>query len=152
MAIAYHLPVQNRTEGIGQFVFDDTEILHRWAADVPFPHADGFGPHWNFYLDTSVPAAQFEGPPRAFALEGNVLQDLGPAAECAGRNRFETHPDELADGYSALDQYLMGVRQAGEVGPLVRAENPSPFVNASFGIPCLSTGLRPSRIVPNHGG
>jgi hypothetical protein len=56
--------------------------------------------HWSFYLNTD-----------ASFIEGNQIADKG-----AGQTpRFET--TEIVKRYSALDQYLMGLRSAEEVPP-----------------------------------
>ena len=115
------------------------EVGHRWLAYAR--HRDpvsgqtsdlllddeGPGQHWNFFHDTRAPAEQFGGDPRASAMEGNAIADLGLGrAPCAvpGHSPFVTEPDELHDGYSQLDQYLMGLRPASEVAPFFYVEDP----------------------------
>jgi hypothetical protein len=65
-----------------------TELLGRDAA------------HWSYYLHTD-----------ASFLEGNQIQDKGQGQS----PRFET--TEIVKRYSALDQYLMGLRSAEETPP-----------------------------------
>jgi len=117
------------------------EAGHRWMAYARLDHPmTGVGPesldllgrslgHWSHYFHTAVPPGQFAGDPRSSAMEGNVLRDLGPGPladprtgdiVCTdpGQHGFLTDPLELEDGYSALDQYLMGLRKPSDVGPL----------------------------------
>jgi hypothetical protein len=114
------------------------ETFHRWAAFVPFVHpTKGIGPdsldliegagHWSFFLNNRVPAAQFGGDPRSSSLQGNAIVDFGGNfGVCVpGQTFFRTERDELTDGYSELDQYLMGVRRASEVGPFWYIDNPT---------------------------
>jgi hypothetical protein len=50
-----------------------------------------------------------------------------------GETSFLTARNELVDGYTALDQYLMGLRPASEVGPFWYIDEPTaPFTGASF--------------------
>ena len=122
------------------------ESLHRWAAYVPFVHPQaGIGPdsldllgrqlaHWSFFFNTRVPDSQFAGDPRSSSMEGNVYRDFGSNVfgDCApGQTRFRTHENELMDGYTELDQYLMGVRHAEEVGPFWYVDNPRSAVSGS---------------------
>lgn len=120
------------------------ETGHRWLAFVPFAHpttgvgADSLdllgrdGSHWSFFHDVRVPAAQLGGDPRASSAEGNAIVDLGPDASAGlpapctepGESTFLTEPDELVDGYTELDQYLMGLRTATEVGPFWYVDEP----------------------------
>lgn len=89
------------------------EVGHRWLANARF--RDGAGTsaellgrdqvHWSFFADTD-----------GSFLEGN---DIAPQPD----GRFRTAGASLR--YSALDQYLMGMRDAGEVPPLFFVRNPS---------------------------
>jgi hypothetical protein len=123
------------------------ETFHRWAAFVPFIHpTKGIGidsldlldsglAHWSFLVNTTVPAAQFGGDPRTSSLQGNSIIDLNGNFFCVkpGETSFLTARNELVDGYTALDQYLMGLRQANEVGPFWYIDEPTqPFSGASF--------------------
>jgi hypothetical protein len=82
------------------------EVGHRWGASVRFRDPAGRlsgdllgrdGSHWSFFLDSG-----------ASALEGNCW-------EAHGGYHWSLRP---TDGYSPLDQYLMGVRVPEEVPPL----------------------------------
>jgi hypothetical protein len=82
------------------------EVGHRWLASLRFRAGTGAvsgallgrgGVHWSFFLDSA-----------ASVLEGNAIADLG-----AGR--FETA--DIVRGFSALDQYAMGLRAASELPP-----------------------------------
>jgi hypothetical protein len=95
----------------GYLAVDGFEILahevgHRWLAQPGFRSSDGAtsaallgrgGVHWSFFLDTD-----------ASVMEGNEIEERGGG-------RFET--TDFARGYSALDQYVMGLRAAAEVPP-----------------------------------
>ncbi|MBM4397237.1 MAG: hypothetical protein FJ087_16325 [Deltaproteobacteria bacterium] len=101
------------------------EFGHHWMASVTFDRGDGAGPH------CALRGYQFSGPlppklcdggaPAGFnqhwsywfdsggVMYGNRIEDLGGG-------RFRTRNDGLK--YGPLDQYLMGIRAAEEVGPL----------------------------------
>jgi hypothetical protein len=125
------------------------EVGHRWLAFVPFVHpTTGVGAdsldllgranaHWSFFFNVRVAPSQFGGDPRSSSAEGNAIIDFGGNvfADCvnSGETRFRTEPNELVDGYSPLDQYLMGLRRASEVGPFWYIDEPtSPRSGASF--------------------
>lgn len=91
------------------------EVGHRWLARM---RAVGEGGaerallgrgdvHWSFFLDSE-----------ASVMEGNAIADRG-------HGRFETV--DFARGYSALDQYAMGLRPAAEVPPFFYVEAPDDF-------------------------
>jgi hypothetical protein len=92
------------------------EVGHRWLAQARFldggvSSGDLLGRdevHWSFFMDTD-----------ASHLEGNDIEDQGGG-------RFRTTAAALR--YSALDQYLMGLRPASEVPPffVVRAPGGTP--------------------------
>ena len=89
------------------------EVGHRWLANARF--RDGATTstellgrdevHWSFFMDTD-----------GSYLEGN---DITPQAD----GRFRTAGASLR--YSALDQYLMGMRDASEVPPFFFVRNPT---------------------------
>ena len=89
------------------------EVGHRWLVNARF--RDGATTstellgrdqvHWSFFVDTD-----------GSYLEGN---DITPQAD----GRFRTTGASLR--YSALDQYLMGMRDASEVAPLFFVRNPT---------------------------
>lgn len=88
---------------------------HRWLAFVELPGDDPtllLGrqlAHWSFFFNTeSTNAFSQFGAPRSSSMEGNVWRDLGDGL-------FSTPSNELIDGYSQLDQYLMGLRAPEEV-------------------------------------
>lgn len=64
--------------------------------------------HWSFFFDSG-----------ASVLEGNRIKDHGPSAD---GGRFETIA--VTQTFSPLDQYLMGLRDASEVGPLFFVRDP----------------------------
>jgi hypothetical protein len=121
------------------------EVEHRWGFFLRFVHPITGGNgldaydligrdlhHWSYFVNTTVPASQFGGVPRSAALEGNALLDLGPIAEyngtptnlLPGERVFLTAPDSLMDGFNEVDQYIMGVRKANEVGAFWYVDDP----------------------------
>jgi hypothetical protein len=98
------------------------EVGHRWLARVRF--RDGRGAlsnallgrglvHWSFFMNSD-----------ASVLEGNRIADRGGG-------RFETV--DITRGYSALDQYVMGMRLPEEVPPVFYVDEPDNFrPNRSF--------------------
>jgi hypothetical protein len=92
------------------------EVGHRWLARLRFRDSSGASSaallgradvHWSFFMDTD-----------ASVMEGNDLVDRGGG-------RFETL--DIATGYSALDQYVMGLRAPEEVPPFFYVETPDNF-------------------------
>ena len=92
---------------------------HRWLAFPKFPGDPLLllgrdDAHWSFFLNIestlSSPAAR-----RSSSAEGNVWQDNG--------NGFFVSTS-LIDGYSRLDQYLMGLRPASDVADTFVIANP----------------------------
>jgi hypothetical protein len=121
------------------------ETGHRWIAHLRFVHptkgGDGLDSydllgrgidHWSWFLNTGVPASQFGGAPRSSCMEGNAILDLGVIPEWngtptnldPGERVFRTPADQLIDGWSALDQHLMGLRRAADVGPFFYVDEP----------------------------
>lgn len=74
----------------------------------PFPMLGRQSAHWNFAFNSE-----------ASLLEGNRILDRGPGAA----PRFETVA--VTEGFSPLDQYLMGLRPKEEVPPFFYVRNPS---------------------------
>ena len=92
------------------------EVGHRWLARLTF--RDGMGRvsnallgrglvHWSFFLNSD-----------ASVMEGNRILDRRGG-------RFETV--EITEGYSALDQYVMGLREPGEVAFFFYVDEPDDF-------------------------
>ncbi len=87
------------------------EVGHRWGAYARFKDGDVISDellgralaHWSFFMDTD-----------ASDIEGNDIQDLGGG-------QFKTVA--ATQRYSALDQYLMGLRPAAEVPPFFFVRN-----------------------------
>lgn len=98
------------------FEFLAHEVGHRWLARLAFRDAGGRPSnallgrglvHWSFFFDSD-----------ASVMEGNRIVDRGGG-------RFETV--EITDGYSALDEYAMGLRPPGEVPPFFYVDEPDDF-------------------------
>jgi hypothetical protein len=92
------------------------EVAHRWLARLRFRDATGalsnalLGRafvHWSFFMNSD-----------ASVMEGNQIADRGGGW-------FETV--DITRGYSALDQYVMGMRLPGEVPPIFYVEGPDNF-------------------------
>jgi hypothetical protein len=91
------------------------EVGHRWLSRLLFrrdgsPQGALLGRgavHWSFFMDTD-----------ASVMEGNDIEDKGGG-------RFET--GDIAHGFSALDQYGMGLRAAAEVPSFYYVEAPDDF-------------------------
>jgi hypothetical protein len=89
------------------------EVGHRWLANALFRDGSTASRellgrdlvHWSFFADTD-----------GSFLEGNDI-------EAQGDGRFRTVGASLR--YSALDQYLMGLRDASEVPPFFFVRNPT---------------------------
>jgi hypothetical protein len=147
-SLAFEVNVRNEVEGIGLELFDHSaewsshgalrsvaymdsidpylevdgfeilahEVGHRWLARLRFRQGTngtsgallGRGAlHWSFFLDSD-----------ASVLEGNRIADRG-------NGRFETV--DITRGYSALDQYVMGLRLPTEVPPFFYVDQPDNF-------------------------
>src|SRR5262249_34101052 len=83
---------------------------HQWLALVKYPGIDNFllgrdDAHWNFFLNTESTVSR-PGARRSSSVEGNVWSDNGNGSFTSV---------SLPDGYSRLDQYLMGLRPASDV-------------------------------------
>ena len=147
-SLAFEVNVRNEVEGIGLELFDHSaewssggalhsvaymdsidayldvdgfeilahEVGHRWLARLQF--RQGTNPpsgallgraalHWSFFFDTD-----------ASVMEGNLIADRG-------NGRFETV--DITQGYSPLDQYVMGLRLPREVPPFFYVEQPDNF-------------------------
>jgi hypothetical protein len=89
------------------------EVGHRWLAQALFRDGNSLSSellgrddvHWSFFMDTD-----------GSFLEGNDI-------EAQADGRFRTVGSALR--YSALDQYLMGMRDASEVPPVFVVRNPT---------------------------
>jgi hypothetical protein len=90
------------------------EVGHRWLAFVGFRDHNGRtsqsllgrdDAHWSFFFDSD-----------ASVMEGNDIEDLGGGS-------FRTVA--TVSRYSALDQYMMGLRRESEVPPFFWVENPT---------------------------
>ncbi|HKE03640.1 MAG TPA: hypothetical protein VKE91_06255 [Blastocatellia bacterium] len=94
---------------------------HRWLAYISYPDADPTlllgrdKAHWSFFY--SIPSTMSnQAAARSSSAEGNVWRDNG-------NNTFTSI--NLIDGYSRLDQYLMGLRPSSDVPDTFIITNPS---------------------------
>lgn len=109
---------------------------HRWLSYVGYPGGNPIlllgrdDAHWNFFMNiestVSSPAA-----PRSSSAEGSVWRDNGNGSFTSVN---------LVDGFSLLDQYLMGLRPASDVpdtfvitntSGTVRTRESNPFPNVN---------------------
>ena len=90
------------------------EVGHRWLASLDFSNHDRERSsellgrdhaHWSFFFDSD-----------ASVMEGNDIDDLGGGA-------FRTVA--AVEGYSPLDQYVMGLREASDVPSFFYVEAPT---------------------------
>lgn len=109
---------------------------HRWLSYISYPGSNPIlllgrdDAHWNFFMNIestiSSPAA-----PRSSSAEGSVWRDNGNGSFTSVN---------LIDGFSLLDQYLMGLRPASDVpdtfvitntSGTVRTRESNPFPNVN---------------------
>lgn len=92
------------------------EVGHRWLTRAAFRDGNGKSSdallgrglsHWSFFFDSD-----------ASVLEGNRIEETSGG-------RFATV--DIARGYCALDQYLMGLRAPEEVPPFFYVDQPDDF-------------------------
>jgi uncharacterized protein (TIGR03437 family) len=93
---------------------------HRWLAFPRFPGNNLLllgrdNAHWSFFLNIESNLSSVAAP-RSSSMEGNVWRDNG--------NGTFTSVN-LIDGYSRLDQYLMGFRPASDVNDIFVIANPT---------------------------
>ncbi|MGH9855265.1 MAG: hypothetical protein ACREBD_35980, partial [Blastocatellia bacterium] len=93
---------------------------HRWLSYVGFPGDSTLvlgrdDAHWSFFLNIESTTSSLAAP-RSSSMEGNVWRDNG-------NGTFTSI--NLIDGYSRLDQYLMGLRPATDVPDTFVITNPS---------------------------
>jgi hypothetical protein len=138
------------------------EAGHRWLAFPAINHpvtglgadnADLLGrslAHWSWFFNVRVPDSYFGGDPRASSAEGNVIEDLGASSMCVnpGERLFLTARNELIDGYTQLDQYFMGVRLPGDVGPFWYVDRPTrPGTGVAFPASQASASAQDDRLI-----
>ncbi len=127
------------------------ENAHRWLARVRFKDGDKVSSsllgrseaHWSFFLNTESTISTASNPGSS-ALEGNLWRQGGPRS-------FSTPRGELSEGYSPLDQYLMGLRSPEEVPDLFVIENPSPANVQAIFLALLGFLTPPAPPLPNIG-
>ena len=105
------------------------EMEHAWGSFVTAQGADILGrgeAHWSFFLHHPG------GPGSASPMEGNLWNDDG------GGN-FSV--SESFNGFSHLDDYLMGLRSAADVDPFYVIDFPTdPFSDSTFPQPASVSG------------
>ncbi len=94
---------------------------HRWLSFIRFPPTNSrallgrdFG-HWSFFLNVES-ALSHSAARRSSSMEGSVWRENG-------NGTFTS--ENLVDGYSRLDHYLMGLRPASEVPATFLITNPT---------------------------
>lgn len=103
------------------------------VADSPFASADGnprfSGMEGNALIELATNSGgdivDENNPSRVIADPNGELLDGLAACDAQGKQMFLTEPDELIDGATELDQYLMGVRTEEEVSPFWYVDDPS---------------------------
>jgi hypothetical protein len=100
------------------------EVSHRWGGFARHAAGDNTllgrsGSHWSYYV--SVPGTGPRGG--ASSLEGNAWVDNGDGT-------FTTIAN--TDGFSELDQYLMGLRGTNAVSPFFFIQNPAGGLGRAF--------------------
>ena len=124
------------------------EAGHRWLTFPLINHpTTGFGfpdswdllgrafAHWSFFFNVTVPPSQFGGDPRSSSAEGNAIRDLNgaiPACTALGTGSFLNEPDQLVDGFTLLDQYMMGLLEPGDIGDFWYVDEPTFTSGASL--------------------
>lgn len=129
------------TKGIGPDSFDllGRSFAH-WSTffntrvpDSPFTAEDGFprysGMEGNALIELDVNEdgliVDKNNPGRIIDDPEGKLTEAFSSCEAQGKGLFLTEPEELVDGATELDQYLMGVRTAEEVSPFWYVDEPS---------------------------
>lgn len=84
------------------------------------------GAHWNYFLNSE-----------ASVMEGNEWRDEGDGSFTA---------TDVVRRYSRMDQYLMGLRSASEVQPLMLIANPQPVYKGTIGAFVSTMGLTENAI------
>ncbi len=103
------------------------------VVDSPFAAADGrprfSGMEGNAILELGLGSGgavvDRNNPSRVIADPDGRLAEAIASCDVQGKRLFLTEPEELIDGATELDQYLMGVRLAGDVSPFWYVDEPS---------------------------
>jgi len=110
------------------------EAGHRWLAYVRFRDNNGQNStrllgrdnsHWSFFFNSE-----------ASVMEGNQIQDLGSGD-------FQTLAS--TDRFSQLDQYLMGLRDPSQVGPMFYVDNVTGTSRLPGSPPAVGVSFRGTR-------
>jgi hypothetical protein len=106
---------------------------HRWLSFIGYTGSDPSilrgrqQAHWSFFYNTeSTSASSSPEMPRSSSVEGNVWRENG-------NGTFSTPANELVDGFSALDQYIMGLRAPQEVPDSFVIRNPTLGLQSCYG-------------------
>ncbi len=123
------------------------------VVDSPFAAADGrprfSGMEGNAIIELALggggSVVDRNDPDRVIADPDGSLGAAIASCDVQGKSLFLTEPEELIDGATELDQYLMGVRLAGDVGPFWYVDEPSsPFDGSSLDEPFPTDFIRGS--------
>ncbi|HEU0296935.1 MAG TPA: hypothetical protein VFR47_29625 [Anaerolineales bacterium] len=107
--------------------------------DSPFTQLDGMprlsGMEGNALIELDMNASgqivDKNNPSRVFADPRGKLRNAFNACANQGKGLFLTEPDQLTDGSTDLDQYLMGVRLSQDVRPFWYVDEPSSALDGS---------------------
>lgn len=128
--------------------FFNTQVVNS-----PFAQADGMprfsGMEGNALIELALnnngAVVDKNNPDRLIADPRGELTDALSSCEAQGKGLFLTEPDELIDGATELDQYLMGVRLADDVNPFWYVDDPSsPITGESLDEPFPTDFIRGS--------
>ena len=110
------------------------EAGHRWLAYVRFRDTNGQNStkllgrddaHWSFFFNSE-----------ASVMEGNQIDDLGSGD-------FRT--TAATDRFSKLDQYIMGLRDPDQVGPMFYVDNVTGTTRTASSPPAIGITFRGTR-------
>jgi hypothetical protein len=110
------------------------EAGHRWLAYTRFRDSNGQNStkllgrddaHWSFFFNSE-----------ASVMEGNQIEDLGSG-------NFQT--TAATDRYSKLDQYIMGLRDPNQVGPMFFVDDVTGTARTASSAPAIGVSFRGTR-------
>ena len=110
------------------------EVGHRWLSYVRFRDSNGQNStkllgrddaHWSFFFNSE-----------ASVLEGNQIEDRGSGD-------FQT--TAATDRYSRLDQYIMGLRDPNQIGPMFYVDGVTGTTRTASSAPAIGVTFRGTR-------